>query len=53
MFQSPILLRQEAKGDTPLLIADNSLALNLLNWIQRNIEEMCIDAWRWAQLNID
>lgn len=49
----PYSFKARRKGDTPLLIADNSLALNLLNWIpKRNIEEMCIDAWRWAQLNL-
>ena len=35
-------------GEPPILVADNSLALKLLNWFpKRNIEEMCIDGWNW------
>ena len=40
------------KGDIATCIADNSLACSLFGWEpQRNLEEMCIDSWRW-QCNI-
>ncbi len=35
-------------GDIPYLVADNRLALSTLHWRpQRNLNDMCIDAWRW------
>ena len=40
------------KGDIPFLVADNSLALNLLNWFpKRNLEDMCIDSFKWMKQN--
>ena len=36
------------KGDTPYLVADNSLALRLLDWEPfRDIEKMCEDSWNY------
>ncbi len=36
------------KGDTPYLVADNSLALQLLDWKpSRDIEKMCEDSWNY------
>jgi len=36
------------KGDTPYLVADNSLALQLLDWKPfRDIEKMCEDSWNY------
>ncbi len=36
-------------GDAPYVVADNSLALELLEWIpKRNIEDMCRDSWKWV-----
>ena len=42
------------KGDLKEIVADNSLAKSLLNWIpKRSIEEMCIDGWNWKRNNIN
>ena len=50
----PYQFDSRRKGDASTVIADNSLASNILKWTpKRNLEEMCIDAWRWAQLNLD
>ena len=39
-------------GDSCSVIADNSLATNLLEWFpKRNLEEMCIDGWKWQLSN--
>lgn len=35
-------------GDKPILVADNSLCKELLNWIPNmSIEDMCRDGWNW------
>ena len=35
-------------GDKPIVVADNSLALNIFNWIpKKNIQKMCSDGWKW------
>ena len=37
-------------GDPPYVVADNSLALKILNWKpQKSLEDMCIDSWKWIQ----
>ena len=39
-------------GDSCTLIADNCLALSCLNWSpKRDLEEMCLDGWKWQSLN--
>ena len=39
-------------GDIPFSVADNSLALDILNWNpKRNVEEMCKDGWEWLTKN--
>ena len=39
-------------GDCSTVIADNKLALSCLDWVpKRNIEDMCIDGWKWQVLN--
>ena len=39
------------KGDHGIVIADNSLSKNLLNWSpSRNLDDMCRDGWKW-QIN--
>ena len=39
-------------GDIPQSIADNSMILKTLDWInKRNLEDMCIDGWSWKQKN--
>ena len=40
------------EGDISQSIADNSLILSTLNWInKRNIRDMCIDSWKWKIRN--
>tara|TARA_B100000579_G_scaffold90668_1_gene71514 strand:- start:2153 stop:2839 length:687 start_codon:yes stop_codon:yes gene_type:complete len=39
-------------GDSCKVIADNSLALSFLAWSpKRDLEEMCVDGWKWQLLN--
>ena len=39
-------------GDSCTVIADNCLAVSCLNWSpKRNLEEMCLDGWKWQSLN--
>ena len=39
-------------GDNASVIADNSLVTSLLNWFpKRDVEQMCIDGWKWQCLN--
>ena len=39
-------------GDSCTVIADNSLALSCLNWSpKRDLEQMCLDGWKWQLLN--
>ena len=39
-------------GDAASVVADNSLAINLLDWSpKRSLEEMCIDGWKWQRAN--
>ena len=41
------------KGDYGVVIADNSLAKSLLKWSpKRNLEDMCVDGWRWQNNNL-
>tara|TARA_Y100001968_G_scaffold330332_1_gene381927 strand:+ start:111 stop:1172 length:1062 start_codon:yes stop_codon:yes gene_type:complete len=48
----PIVFGQRRLGDCATVIADNSLAVSLLDWLpKRTLEEMCIDGWRWQLLN--
>ena len=46
--QIPFLFTERRAGDVPILVADNSLAMNTIDWSpKRNLEEMCLDGWRW------
>ena len=48
----PIKFVCRRKGDVFRLVADNSLAKTILNWLpSRNIEDMCADGWKWTLLN--
>ncbi len=45
----PYKFKERRKGDAAYVVADNSLALKLLNWApKRDINDMCIDTWRWV-----
>ncbi len=44
----PYLITSRRVGDVQQLVADNTKAINLLNWQPKlRIENMCIDGWRW------
>ena len=50
--QIPTIFSQRRKGDIPFSVADNSLALEILDWFpKRNVEEMCRDGWQWLTKN--
>ena len=39
-------------GDLPVVIANNSKAIELLNWCpKKNLYDMCLDGWNWQKLN--
>ena len=45
-------ISQRRKGDTARVVADNKLALNLLNWYpKRSLADMCRDGWNWKLKN--
>ena len=40
------------EGDAPKVVADNSLAKKILNWVpKKTISEMCKDGWKWKLKN--
>ncbi len=48
----PYFITDKRSGDVAKYIADNCLAKRLLNWLpQKNINDMCIDGWRWQLKN--
>ena len=48
----PFVFKDKRQGDVAFLVADNSLAKTLLNWIpKRNIEDICRDGWNWQKNN--
>ena len=48
----PVEFSKRRKGDSSIVIADNSLALETLGWTPKRIlEDMCIDGWKWQSLN--
>lgn len=48
----PYDLAPRRSGDIASCYADPSLASQLLNWrAERNIDVMCVDAWRWQMKN--
>ena len=49
----PYKFAERRSGDTASLIADNSLAINLLDWLpKRSLREMCVHGWSWYQKDI-
>lgn len=49
----PFTFGPKRKGDTPILVADNSLAKSILNWSpKRNISDICKDGFNWMKKNI-
>jgi len=48
----PYIFSERREGDRCRVVADNSLALEILGWKpKRNIREMCKDGWNWYCLN--
>ena len=40
------------EGDSPIVIADNTFAQKMLNWVpKKNIQDMCKDGWNWKLKN--
>ena len=50
----PFSFGERRLGDNGFIVADNSLASSLLNWMpKRSLEEMCIDGWNWKKNNLN
>ncbi|MBO8242361.1 UDP-glucose 4-epimerase GalE [Prochlorococcus marinus XMU1410] len=48
----PFSFVERRQGDNAFVVADNSLAKSILNWIpNRNIKDMCRDGWNWQLKN--
>lgn len=48
----PYVFAGRRMGDAPYVVADNSLSNSKINILtKRNIEDMCIDGWKWKKLN--
>ena len=48
----PFEFDKRRDGDVCQLVADNGKAKSLLNWTPaKSLKEMCIDGWRWKNLN--
>lgn len=40
------------EGDLPIVVADNSMAIKMLNWVpKKSIAQMCKDGWNWKLKN--
>ena len=45
----PYKFEKRRKGDSACVVADNKLALELLNWKpKRDINDICIDSIKWS-----
>ena len=50
----PYIFVERRPGDCSSVVADNTLATNILDWQpKRSIEQMCIDGWRWQKNHPD
>lgn len=48
----PFQFSDRRDGDAAIVVADNSLVKNILNWKPtRNLEDMCRDGWQWQRKN--
>ncbi len=48
----PLEFSSRREGDCSTVIAENALAIDSLNWSpKRNLEDMCVDGWKWQKLN--
>ncbi len=50
----PIEFCDRRLGDVSILVANNEKASKYLNWVpKRDIEQMCIDGWKWFKSQIN
>ncbi len=48
----PFSFHKRRAGDNSFVVADNSLARSVLNWVpQKNIDDVCRDGWNWQKKN--
>ncbi len=48
----PYRFTEKRLGDLPFIVANNTQVTSILKWKpKRNIEQMCIDGWKWQQKN--
>ncbi len=48
----PFKFSDRRDGDAAIVVADNSLVKEILNWKPtRNLEDMCRDGWQWQRKN--
>ena len=48
----PYKYSKKRLGDSPFVVADNSIITSILEWSpKRNIEQMCRDGWKWQRAN--
>ncbi len=48
----PFSFDERRPGDNSFVVADNSLASSVLNWLpKRNIDDICRDGWNWQKNN--
>ena len=48
----PYVFDGRRNGDVESLVADNKLAIKILNWKpKRDLTEMCKDGWKWQTSN--
>ena len=48
----PFVFSKRRSGDQAITVADNNLAIDLLDWKpKRTLADMCLDGWRWQKLN--
>ena len=49
----PFEFEKRRQGNVCQLVADNSKLKSILNWSPtKSLEEMCIDGWKWKNLNL-
>ena len=48
----PYKISNRREGDLAFVVANNSYAIDCLNWKpRRSLDEMCADGWQWQKLN--
>ena len=53
-IEIPYIFAPPRKGDASCVIADNKLAINILDWRpKRTLEDACLDGWKWRSMNLN